>query len=159
MADPLFGGPTETKAEKKHRRAVIASDLDANGNVIVWDHGPGTGKALKKKPGETDEALKVRSDAAEADAKLWHETHIAPDPLTMHSSDAAHAIAADERYAMEPQDLDESAVDAEVKKIQEDRAKAAAAIQLAADRKIAIARVMAAKRATAKVEKDKKDAA
>lgn len=153
---PEMGIESAPKPDKKHRRTIVSSDMDERGNVVVWDHGPS--KVSKKVPGETDEQYKARTDAAAADAKLWNETHIAPDPLTMHASDAAHAIGADERYAMEPADLDESAVEAEIKKIQDERAKVAAAAQLAADRKVAIARVMAAKRAKAKAEKAKADA-
>lgn len=125
---------TEPKAV---RTDVTPADMDPQGNVVVWDHGPPDG---------------------EADAQAWHDKHGAgPVPIIMHASDAGHALTVDpERYALEPLDIDDAEVEAEVEAIQERRAAAekaaadhAAAIQIAADRKVAIATVMARRIAAA----------
>jgi hypothetical protein len=116
------------------RRGITSADIDANGNVVVWDHGP------------HDE---------DADAQEWHRVNGAgPAPITMHSSDAAHALNSDpDRYGIEPF-VDDGEVAAEIdairerreaeKKLAEERAEAA---QLVADRRAAIATVMARRRA------------
>ena len=129
--------------DEKLPRAIVGSDIDVNGNVVIWDHGP---------------------DDDEGDAKAWKARNgDGPVPLHMAAGDAAHALAVDpERYSLEPIDGD-AEIDAEVKKIQEQREAAkkaaeerVAAIQLAEDRKVAAAVVMAARRA--KVEADKVEA-
>jgi hypothetical protein len=141
--------------EKTVRRNIIPSDVDAQGNVTIWDHGP---QLPEQKRGESDEDFKVRHDKAEADAEAWNKAHVPPLPVTMHAADAGQALLNDDdRYTIEPIDLDEAAVEAEVKKIQEARAAAAAAPQNAADRKVAIARLMGERRAEQSASKTKPD--
>lgn len=101
------------------RRTLQGSDVDDNGNVIVWDHGP-------------------------AD-----DPHDHPVPITMSAGDAGHAMNADDRYALEPDiddgEIEEEM--AKIKADREAAAQAATdraeAIQLAADRKAALTIVAA----------------
>lgn len=117
-------------AEKVRPRTIImSSDIDPAGNVTVWDHGPGYDQV--------------------------------PVPIGMARMDASHAITTDpKRYTLDPLSFDDPDVEAEVKRIQDKRAEAlkaaedfAAAVQLVADRKTAVASVMAA-RAAAMETKD-----
>jgi hypothetical protein len=139
-AQPEVAPAIERKPPRAH---FDAGDIDTQGNVVVWDHGPSRPDA----PPDSDEFK-----AAAADAKAWHARHgEGPAPLTMHIHDAAHAIAVEpERYAIEPREVDDAEVDAEVAAIQEQRESAkkaaeeyVAAVQLQADRRAAIATVMA----------------
>lgn len=129
---------TEKKAV---RTGIIPSDMDGQGNVVLWDHGPLEPKAV---PGETEEAKRVRYDAATADAKLWHEKHgDGPAPIAMHSSDASHAMMIEpDRYALEPFDVDEDEVARRVKEMKDKREAARDGVQNAIDRKTAIAAIM-----------------
>ena len=119
------------------RTQIFPADIDAQGNVVIWDHGP---------------------LAKDEDHKEWHRLYgDGPAPMTLHASDAARAISLEpKRYALDPRGVD-SEVDAEVKKIQEARAAAkkhseeyAVAAQLAVDRKTAHGAVMARRNAAAK---------
>lgn len=121
-------------ADAPPRTAVEASDIDAQDQVVVWDHGP------PEPPDHNGE-----------DWKKWRREWELPVPVTMHVADAKHQLMSDpERYGLEPFGLDAGPVAEEVRSIQAQRAEAkkrteehAAAIQLAADRKVAIATVMA----------------
>lgn len=136
--------------EKMARTNVLPSDMDARGNVAVWDHGP---TEPIRHEHETDAAFEARNRQAEAEAKEWHEKHAGvPQPLLMHSSDANHAMAIEPlRYAMEPHDLDESEIEARVKAIQDKRDAARHLPFAAADRKGAVAELIA-ERAAEKAE-------
>lgn len=147
---------TETKAEVV--RTLTAADIDGQGNVVIWDHGPVPPKDVA--------ADDPRHAVAEAEAKAWHEKNgDGPVPLTMHQSDAAHAMQVEpERYSLDPIG-DESELAAEVKHIQDEREASkkaaeerAAALQLAADRKAAAVTVMAARQAKALAAKSEKPA-
>lgn len=131
-------------AEEAHR-PMGTPKVNAAGNVTVWDHGPG------EPPDETVD--KAAYEAHVADAKAWHKRHgfkfgepHGPVPLIMAASDANHALGVEpSRYALEPMDLDDAEVEAEVQAIQDRRAAAAkaseeraAAAQLAADREAAV---------------------
>jgi hypothetical protein len=132
-------------------RPLAPTDIDAQGNVTLWDSGPVAASS-------DSEAARA---AAEAEVKAWHKQYgDGPVPVTMHSQDASHALTVDpDRYSVEPRDLDESAVSAEIEKIQKartDAKKAAedrqAAIELNQDRVAAVATV-AARRAAEKADK------
>jgi len=157
MADTVLPSTASApaKSSKPPRRTIVGTDIDPQGNVTVWDHGPGASKPLVQAPGETDDSFKARSETAKKEAEAWAKAHPAPVSLVMHSGEAAHALSADDRFGMEPADLDEAEVEAEVKKIQDARAAVAAAGQNAIDRKTAIATVMAARHAKANAEKEK----
>lgn len=127
---------------------TIASSMDAQGYVVVWDHGP-----------QADDG-----PTFEADRKAWQVLHgDEPWPIRMDASDAAHAMERDpDRYSLEPDGVDEGAVAAKVKEIQDRRAAVAkaaevraAALQLAADRKEAIGALMAERRSKAETEQAK----
>jgi hypothetical protein len=149
----------ETKAEAKTDprvpRTITAADIDAQGNVVVWDHGPrASGEDVKRDSPEYA--------ALEADAKAWHEKNgDGPVPIVMDKGQAGHAIDVEPaRYSLDPIDLDDSELAAEVKKIQDQRAaakKAAdereAALQLAVDRKNAVTAVLANRQAKLAEEK------
>jgi len=132
---------------KKHlRRTLTAADHDAQGNVVVWDHGP-------SEPANVDKDSTVWR-AHEASRQAWVDRHGPhPVPMQMSAGDAGQALQADRRYALEP-DLDNGEVEEEMGKIKtqrEEAAKVAAeradAVQIAADRKAAIAIVAARHRA------------
>ena len=141
------------------RRAVLPSDIDAAGNVTIWDHGP-------LEPEGDHDTPEWR--AWDAETRAWRARHgfdddaeIHPVPMTMHVSEAGQAMQADPRYAMEPA-LDEGEIDAEVeaiRKTREDAAKVAAehadALQLQVDRKAAVVTVIARHRAAASVARNK----
>lgn len=146
-------------AEPQARTHILSSDIDARGNVVVWDQGP---------PDEFDSDLPPDSDehkAAEARHKAevakWRSDNTGPVPLTMHASDAGHALAVEpKRYAIEL-GAGDSEVEAEVAEIVKRREEAkkraeeyAAAAQLAADRKVAFATVMAKRRVKAAADED-----
>lgn len=136
---------------------TIASAMDAHGNVLVWDNGP-------QEPADVDHASSAWAQY-QAELKAWKEAGGLPRSTIMASSDAAHAVTADPgRYTLEPTGVDEGAVAAKVREIQDRRAAAkkahedrVAAAQLAADRKEAIAAVMAdhVVAAAAKAETDR----
>jgi len=127
------------------RRNILVSDVDAKGNVTLWDHGP-SDKPLEKLPGETDDAFKLRQEVAAAELKAWREKNPMPVMVMLPRAEAV-VLLRGERHALEPLTVDEAAVQAEIKRIQEARAKADP--QLAIDRQAAIVAVMAAQRAKA----------
>jgi hypothetical protein len=145
--------------EKPAARGITKNDIDAQGNVVLWDLGPSEPGPLVEK--DSDEYKRL-----EAEAKAWDARNGEGSvPITMNQSDATHAMLADpERYSLDP-DVNEADVEAEIEKIQDQRAKdkktaedREAAVQLAADRKIAVATVQAKRRselAEAKAPKPK----
>jgi hypothetical protein len=153
VADPNVPVPHTT---------VLPSDIDAQGNVTVWDHGPlapvgADGNAL---PAEDPRAV-----AAAAEASAWHDRYGAgPVPVVMHNADASHAISVEPaRWSIEPLGFDDGDVNAEVERLQAQRAASkkmaedqAKALELAADRKQAVATVMAARAAKAAADKAEK---
>lgn len=139
----------------KPRTTIARSDLDDQGMVVVWDRGPQQPAAWP----EGDDGKAARK-AFDDDLKAWKADHgDSPVPTKMHANDAVHAVQADPaRYALDAQEVDESEVAAEVKKIQDARAAGekadldrAAAAQLAEDRKIAVATIMARRKALPRV--------
>jgi hypothetical protein len=132
------------------RRIILPHDVGPEGNVTVWDHGP-------SRPAENIARDSAEYKAREVEARKWFEQYgRVPQPILMHVQDAAQALVADPRYAMEPDGIDDAEVDAEVKSIQAQRAEAAKvaadraiAAQLVIDRKAAIATVMTARAAKA----------
>ena len=133
---PFWQGssPASSGVLAEPRTAVVASDVDAAGNVTIWDHGP---------PQE--------ETAAHDD---WHKTHgDHPVAAVMDAQSARHALAVDPaRYALDPLG-DDSEVAAEVEAIKRRREEALKAsadhlakAQLAADRKTAMTIVMARRR-------------
>jgi hypothetical protein len=166
MTDPVKPvEPAKPAAPAKPvHNTVLPTDIDANGNVTLWDHGPRAPVSVDGKPLAKDDPRVV---ASEAEAKAWHDANgDNPVPVVMHNSDASHALAVDPaRWSIEPDGVD-AEVDAEVakmKKAREDAKKAAedraAVIQLAEDRKAAIATVMANRAAKAAADKAEKLAA
>jgi hypothetical protein len=119
-------------------KATISSQVDAQGYVTVYDHGP--------QPPADDAAQPVK-DAAAADLKAWDALHgDEPVALRMPAADAAHAVEADPtRYGLEPLDLDESAVTAKMAEIRTKREAAVKAKEDAADRQTAIGLVVSDK--------------
>jgi hypothetical protein len=103
--------PDETKAQP----LTIASAVDANGQVTVWDHGPQPPDAEK----DSDEMKRH-----EAEVEAWEAASAGmPQPILMDATTASAAIAGDPvRYTLEPVGLDEGAVAERVKKIQDERA-------------------------------------
>lgn len=137
------------ESEKRAVRGITNSDIDPQGNVTLWDHGPSEPGPLVER--DSDEYKRL-----EAEAKAWHAKHgdDAALPIVMAHGDAVHAMQADPaRYSIEP-DVDESEVEAEIEKIQEQRAETekvaadrADAGQMVVDRKAAVAVVQAKRRA------------
>lgn len=130
--------------EKEQRRAIVKSDIDQHGNVVLWDHGPSEPRPDVDRDSEEFKRL-------EAEAEAWHRKHKGPVPLTMDHAGARHALEVEPlRYALEPDDASESEVETEIEKIRQQRADAekvsadrAEAAQLVVDRKAAIAIVAA----------------
>ena len=132
---------------------TIAGSMDAHGNVVVWDHGP-------QEPDAAHDSAEYKT--YEAERQAWEKQSLGlPQPLHMAASDGAQALHGDSiRYALEPVGLEEGEVAAKVKEIQDKRAAAAkaaeanaAAIQLSADRKIAVNAVLAEHRAALEEKK------
>lgn len=131
-------------------RGIVNSDIDAQGNVVLWDHGPSEPGLLVEK--DSDEYKRL-----EAEAKAWNVKHgEGALPITMAQGDARHAMDVEPtRYSLDP-DVNEADVETEIQKIQEQRAKdkeaaekRQAAIELAADRKTAVAIVQGRRREAA----------
>jgi hypothetical protein len=132
----------KVEASTKALPLTIASAVDANGQVTVWDHGPQPPEAEQ----DSDEMKRH-----EAEVEAWEEQSAGmPQPLLMDATTAAAAIAGDPiRFTLEPVGLDEGLVAERVQKIQDERAaKAKAAedrikaLQLTADRKAVIAELV-----------------
>jgi len=137
--------------EQPTPRALVASDVDAHGNVVLWDHGP-------TDPPETIEPDSDEHKRLEAEAKAWHvKNGDGPVPLTLDLASARHALEVEPvRYSLDPLIDADSEVEAEIAKIREQREAAAklaaereAAIQYTADRKAAVATVIANRAAAA----------
>jgi hypothetical protein len=65
------------------RTNILPSDIDAQGNVILWDHGP---QEPRKIPGETEDRAKARREHYEAEHNAWRKQHGAfhsPEDLAM----------------------------------------------------------------------------
>lgn len=139
------------------RTAILPSDIDAQGNVTLWDHGP---QEPKKIPADTEEQAKARADRHAAEAKAWHDEHgDAASPLTMSSGDAGHAMTVEPgRYALEPDDIDEGEVEKRVKAMKDKRDAARDFAQSVIDRKIAIAEIMSERSAATTAAKTEAEA-
>lgn len=139
---------TEKKAP---RTGIVPSDMDAQGNVILWDHGPAD---LKDIPHETDEAKAARVKRHEEDKKIWHDKNgDDPVPVVLHASDAGQAMMIEPgRYALEPHDVDEAEVEKRMKEMKDKREAARDFEQNVIDRRLAIAGMMS-DRASARTEK------
>jgi hypothetical protein len=119
-------------------KPTVASLVDAQGYVTVYDHGP--------QPPADDAAQPVK-DAAAAEKKAWDVLN--PDgyvAIRMPAVDAAHSIATDsERYALEPEAIDEGAVTTKMAEIKAKREAAAKAKEDATDRAQAVGEVVSDK--------------
>jgi hypothetical protein len=127
------------------RRNILPSDVDAQGGVVLWDHGPREYTAV---PGDTEEQTAAKKEQRDREVAQWKAANgEEPVVLRLHQSDAAHAIATDPgRYSMEPSDLDEGEI---IKRMEEIRARRQAALdspQIALDRKTAIESIMSDRR-------------
>lgn len=140
--------------KKTVRTSLVSTDMDANGNVTIWDRGP---QPLPEGARYTDDQRKAYA----AEREDWTKRYgTVPVPVVMASTDATHTLSVDPvRYSIEP-DVDDGAVNAKVKEIQDARVKSlkaaadqATALQLAADRKTAIGVVMAERKAKYEAEK------
>ena len=131
---------------EKPRTAILPSDIDAQGNVTLWDHGP---REMKKYPADTEEQAKARTEAHAASVKAWHDEHgDEPVPLIMHSSDAGQAMSVEPlRYSLEPEGVDEEDIKKRVQEMKDKRDAAANAVQNAIDRKLAIGAIMSERQA------------
>jgi hypothetical protein len=134
------------------RTAILPSDIDAQGNVTLWDHGP---QEVKTFATDTPEQAKAREEQNAVAVKAWQDKNgDMAQPLTMHSSDAMQAMATEPgRYALEPADVDEAEVEKRVKEIKDKRQAAADFPQNVADRKTAISGIMSERRAAATLAK------
>ncbi len=116
--------------KKPPRTGIVPSDMDAQGNVVLWDHGP-------------------------ADAK-----HQAPVPVILHAGDAGHAMMIDpERYALEPFELDEDEIAGRVQDMKAKREAARDFAQHAIDRRNAIAAMMSDRAQARLVEQEPEEKA
>lgn len=143
----------QVKSDPAVRRAIVASDISAHGTVVIWDHGP----TEPEVDHETEEHKRYETEATE-----WHRVNgDGPVPTTMDSQQAAHAMQVEPtRYALDPIDLSDADVDAEIKRMHDEREavkkasdERAATAQLATDRKAAITIVMARRAREAEVER------
>ena len=130
------------------RRNILPSDVDAQGGVVLWDHGP---QEYQPAPGDTQEQTAGKKEQHDRAAAEWKAQHgEGPVPLRMHQADAAHAMSVErERYSMEPSEIDEGEI---IKRMDEIRARRQAALdspQIALDRKAAIESIMSDRRAAA----------
>lgn len=127
--------------EKVKRTGILPSDIDAAGNVTLWDHGPGDYVADKRHTDDVNAALAARHDG---EVQAWHDLNgDGPISAVMHSSDAGHALMIDpDRFALEPDDLDEGEIKKRMDEMREKREAAARAPQDAIDRRVAIAAII-----------------
>lgn len=129
------------------RRNILPSDVDAQGGVVLWDHGP---QEYQPAPGDTQEQTAGKKEQHDRAAAEWKAQHgEGPVPLRMHQADAAHAMSVEQRYSMEPSEIDEGEI---IKRMEEIRARRQAALdspQIALDRKTAIESIMSDRRAAA----------
>jgi hypothetical protein len=134
------------------RTAILPSDIDAQGNVTLWDHGP---SEPKKAPSDNEEQAKARADRHEAIVKAWKDEHgDMAVPTVMSSGDAGHAMTVEPgRYALEPDDIDEAEVEKRVKAMKDKRDAARDFAQSVIDRKLAITEIMSDRAAAATAAK------
>src|ERR1019366_7181301 len=132
------------------RRTIAPHDINAARNVVVWDHGP-SDEMPEPAPWPSDsDAFKAEAARRKAARVEWERVNgDVAVPIVMQQQDAAQALGADARYALEPMAGLGDEVDAEIKNVQDQRAEAdkvakerADAAQLVIDRKAAIATVM-----------------
>lgn len=142
-------------AELPPPRTIVATDLDAQEYVTVWDHGPRSSKKRDKRtanPASHGAGGLPAGDATpketESDTEWYDKNGKGPVPLRMHATDARHAMNVEpDRYALEPKGVN---ADAKLKEIQQSRAdsekrsaETAAATQLEIDHREAAAGVLA----------------
>lgn len=145
-------------AELPPARTIVATDLDAQEYVTVWDHGPRSSKHRDKRtsdPASHGSRGLPAGDATpketEPDAEWYRNNGEGPVPLRMHAIDARHAMNVEpDRYALEPKGVSSSDANAKLKDIQQSRVEAekrasehAAAVQLNIDHREAAAAVVA----------------
>jgi hypothetical protein len=130
------------------RTAILPSDIDFQGNVTLWDHGP---RELRLDRRDSEERAAARKAAHDAAVKAWHDEHgDMAQPLIVHSGDASHAIQTEPgRFALEPADIDEGEVEKRTAAMREAREKSAAFAQAVIDRKTAITEIMSERKAAA----------
>jgi hypothetical protein len=130
--------------QKVKRTGILPSDIDPAGNVTLWDHGP---RDLKEIPHETDESKANRARQHAAEAQAWHEKNgDGPVAVVMYSSDAGHALMIDpDRYAIEPDVLDEGEIKKRMDEMKAKRLAAANYEQDVIDRRVAIAAIISDK--------------
>lgn len=144
--------PVETVATP----LTVASTVDAQGNVVVWDNGPQAPVAAGPNDPKNPVWAQYNTDLA-----AWKAAGGLPVATVLPAADANQRITGDpNRYTLEPDGVDTGAVAAKVKEIQDKReAKKKAdiaradAIQLALDRREAITAVMAEHAAAAEAKK------
>lgn len=134
------------------RTAILPSDIDAQGNVVLWDHGPAEPRPV---PGDTEEQVKARRERHDALVKAWKDEHgDMAAPTVMSSGDAGHAMTVEPgRYALEPDGIDEGEIEKRIKAIRDKREAAREFAQTVIDRKTVIAEIMSER--TAKLAADK----
>lgn len=159
-------------AQRPPVRGMVATDLDAQDYVTIWDHGPKSSdhpdKRTKEPEAHAADGLPV-GDATPKETtpdEDWYKKNgDGPIALRMHASDANHAMAVEPaRYTMEPLVGDHD-VDAKMKDIQKARMEAvkrsaeqAALVQHAADHREAATKVIAERSAAAEVKKNEEAA-
>jgi hypothetical protein len=129
---------------KVKRTSILPSDIDPAGNVTLWDHGP---VDFKPAVHESAELQAERKRVHEADAASWHDVNgDGPIAVVLHSSDASHALMIDpDRYALEPDVLDEGEIKKRMDEMKAKRLASANYEQDAIDRRIAIAAIISDK--------------
>jgi hypothetical protein len=131
------------------RTAILPSDIDSQGNVVLWDHGPTP--PTRKFPNDTEEQAQARAARYEDQVRAWRaENGDMAVRVVMSSGDAGHAMTVEPgRYALEPDDIDEAEVEKRVKAMKDKREAARDFAQSVIDRKTAIAEIMSERAAAA----------
>lgn len=139
---------------KVKRTGILPSDIDAAGNVTLWDHGP---VELKPVPHESDETKAARQQKRAAEIHEWHEANgDGPVAVVMYSSDAGHALMIDpDRYALEPDEVDEGEVKKRMDEMKAKRLAAENYTQDVIDRRVAIASIVSDKAQAKSVSEEK----
>jgi hypothetical protein len=126
------------------RTTITLADIDANNNVVVWDHGP------------------RRDDPGYPEWRSSNDDSDLPRSILMHSITAAHALAVDPaRYALDPRGVSEAELNAEIAVLvqgRKDAAKRAADIVAARQRSadyLVASQTVAARRKAAAMAKPK----
>lgn len=130
------------------RQNILPTDVDAQGGVTLWDHGPQELKPVLTDTSERTAALKEANDRTIAQ---WKQKYGGiPQPVRMHQGDAAHSMMIEPgRYSMEPDGIDEGEVEKLVAEMKAKREAAVNAPQNALDRKAAISAIMSDRRSAA----------